>query len=374
MVMSVKWLHKLVSMKMRFKAYIRNLFFKDGVLDMGNNKPVMLIPNTFGGDIPEALRQTYDVVTFDAVSCVVDEAILARTRFLVTLGHPNKKNLRDMIDTIPVANHLVIQSGFAGVDIFENPPLRPHITLCRGEGLHNAQTAEHALRLTLNCIGGMLQMFKNQSACFWARDQYNDNLANGDNLEGKKVLIVGYGSIGKDIAKRLHANDAIVDGVVTTLRGRTFDIPVYEQKDLIAIAGNYDVIISVVPGGDGTAGMFNDAFFSSMKTTAFFVNVGRGSAVVEEALDKALRTKQIKGAAIDVATVENATQPDGAWLLWDAPNLIITPHIAGGGPNYFKKAWRLIAEQAQSVGTGTRLKYVVKEPQRNNAPQPKTAP
>lgn len=326
-------------------------------------KPVMLIPDSFDTNVPAGVSDLFDVVVYDHKECNVDAATLARTSFLVTLGHPKVNQLRAMIDQIPTANKLVIQSGFAGVDIFLNPPLHPDITLCRGEGLHNDPTAEHAVLLTLSCLADMQQMFRDQAQNLWDRGRYNRNLKQGDRLERKRVLIVGYGSIGKDIAKRVNAFDvASVEGVVTTIRGRQFDIPVHEQKDLNAIAKDFDVIISVVPGGAGTTNMFDMKFFQSMHKGAFFINVGRGTAVVEEDLDAALRQGLIKGAAIDVARVENADNPDENWPLWRTPNLTITPHVAGGGPNYFAKAWALIEDQCQALRSHGQLGYVVGGP------------
>lgn len=337
-----------------------------------STKPIMLIPDTFDVNVPAAISEMYDVVRYDHKECDVDAATLARASFLVTLGHPKVDRLRAMIDQIPTTNKLVIQSGFAGVDIFLNPPLHPDIALCRGEGLHNAPTAEHAALLALSSLADMQQMFRDQAQRLWDRTRYTRNLSTGHRLERKRVLIVGYGSIGKDIARRLNAFDvASVEGVVTTLRRRQFDIPVHEQKDLNTIAKNFDVIVSVVPGGAGTTNMFDMAFFQSMHKNAFFINVGRGTAVVEEDLDAALRQGIIKGAAIDVARVENAEKPDADWLLWTTPNLTITPHVAGGGPNYFAKAWALIEQQCKALRSHGNLEFVVMGPKNVKLDAPK---
>src|SRR6185369_6637860 len=112
---------------------------------------------------------------------------------------------------------------------------------------------------------------------------------------------------------------------------------------VLNILGNYDAVISVLPETKETQGFINEVFLKKMAPQAWLVNVGRGTAVDEPALAKALQEKWIAGAALDV-TAKEPLPPESP--LWALENLIIAPHVAGGGPHFFQKAGKLIQDNA----------------------------
>ncbi len=146
-------------------------------------------------------------------------------------------------------------------------------------------------------------------------------------LAGQRAVIVGVGSIGRGIATLLKAVGVQVS--VVGRRARTGD-PVFErivaQSDILQAVSEVDWVIGILPATSLTENIFNQAVFDAMAPRARFVNVGRGSAVDEPALIRALEHGDIAGAMLDVFREEPLPT---SHPLWQAPNLVISPHISG---------------------------------------------
>jgi phosphoglycerate dehydrogenase-like enzyme len=174
-------------------------------------------------------------------------------------------------------------------------------------------------------------------------------------MERQTVGIVGYGSIGRELArlcttmgmtvlasKRDLSNTAELNAYAVAGTGDpTGEIPdrIYPADTVASMAKDCDYLIVTVPQTDSSEHLINDEVFEAMKKTAVLVNVSRGPIVDEKALITALSSGKIAGAALDV--FEEEPLP-AASPLWNLDNVIITPHIAGNTRDYHDKAARVL--------------------------------
>ena len=171
-------------------------------------------------------------------------------------------------------------------------------------------------------------------------------------LEEATLVIVGFGSIGQEIARKAKAFDMRVITVTRAGRaGPTVDQAVTREQ-LHEVLPQADIVVLCLPVEPDTIRMFGDAEFARMKTDALFVNVGRGDLVDEDALIRALAAKRIGGAALDVTTVEPlpADSP-----LWTFDNVLISPHSAGTGNDGAGRFIALITENLRRYRAGEPL-------------------
>lgn len=145
-------------------------------------------------------------------------------------------------------------------------------------------------------------------------------------LSGRQVLIVGAGEIGREVARLLAPFGVRLTGVAHSPRPLEHFERVVGLADLKAVAGTADYIVSILPDTPQTDGVYDDAFFRAVSPSALFLNVGRGTAVVDDALLCALQEGRLGGAVLDVFREEPL--PAGH-LFWDAPGLVVSGHIAG---------------------------------------------
>ncbi|MER6141227.1 D-2-hydroxyacid dehydrogenase [Streptomyces sparsogenes] len=154
-------------------------------------------------------------------------------------------------------------------------------------------------------------------------------------LAGTRAVVVGAGPIGRAIGRTLEAL-----GIAVDLVGRTAREGVRGGDELNGLLPEADWVICAAPLTDGTRGMFGREAFARMKSTALFVNVGRGPLVVQDDLVAALVARRIGGAALDVFEHEPLAADDP---LWDVPGLFVSPHMSGD-----TVGWRdRLAEQFQ---------------------------
>lgn len=181
----------------------------------------------------------------------------------------------------------------------------------------------------------------------------------GRELAGATVGVLGLGAIGSQVAKRLQAFD------VTVLASRRSFTPGMTAPDvdelfgpdrLHELLGRCDAVVAAVPETTESVDTMDAAAFAAMKPGAFFVNVGRGSFVVEPALIDALRTGQLGGAALDVARNEPLPADDP---LWDAPNLYLSGHCASSGDRFYANLYQLFADNVRRYLAGDPLRNEV---------------
>lgn len=234
-----------------------------------------------------------------------------------------------------------VQAAFAGTDV----------VIAAGAGLHDQPVAEHTLALILAAARRLDEAFAAQAEGRWLEEHGGNQIRNRSGfttLAGARVLIWGFGGIGVTLAGYLSALGAEVTGVARTA-GERHGYRVVTTADLPAELATTDVLVDILPGGAETDRAVGAEVFDALPTHAWFVNVGRGVTVDEEALDAALRSRSIAGAALDVFRTEPlpADSP-----LWRAPNTIITAHAAGGRP---QQPGRLIAENLRRYRAGEPL-------------------
>ncbi|MDQ0993213.1 2-hydroxyacid dehydrogenase [Streptomyces sp. V3I7] len=245
-------------------------------------------------------------------------------------------------------NLRLLQTLTAGVDDVSArlSSLPSGVTLCNARGVHEASTAELALTLTLASLRGVPQFVRAQQREQW-QGEFRPALAD------KNVLIVGYGSIGSAIEDRLVPFEvARVARVART--GRTTERgPVRPLTDLPALLPEADVVILSTPLTESTRGLVNAGFLGRMKDGALLVNVARGAVVDTKALLAELESGRLT-AALDVTDPEPL--PPGH-PLWQAPGVLISPHVGGPTSAFLPRAKRLLTDQL--------TRFVNQEPLRN---------
>ncbi|MFE1953612.1 2-hydroxyacid dehydrogenase [Streptomyces sp. NPDC059524] len=243
-----------------------------------------------------------------------------------------------------------VQTLSAGVDHVQAglPHLPSGVQLCNARGVHDASTAELALTLILASLRGIPDFVRGQDRGEW-RGGFRPALAD------KNVLIVGYGAIGSAVEDRLVPFEVarvarIARSARTTERG-----PVHPLTDLPALLPEADVVVVVTPLTEDTRGLVNADFLSRMKDGALLVNVGRGPVVDTEALLKELESGRIT-AALDVTDPEPLPREHP---LWQAPGVLVSPHVGGPTSAFLPRAKRLMAAQLTRFAAGEPLENVV---------------
>lgn len=250
-----------------------------------------------------------------------------------------------------------VQTLAAGPDAVLAAGFAPDVVVTSGVGLHSATVAEHALALVLALVRRLPAMGAAQERHEWSRELGGPQPlrpATGPvtTLIGARVLIWGFGSIARTLAPMLAALGADVRGIARTA-GTRDGFPVLDDDGLDGALATTDVLIMILPSLPETDGALDAAVIGVLPDTAYVVNVGRGSGVEVDDLRQALTEGRLAGAALDVTPIEPLPPGDP---LWDTPNLIITPHAAGGRP---VGADALIALNAAHWAAGDGLENVV---------------
>lgn len=249
-----------------------------------------------------------------------------------------------------MASVRVVQTLTAGIDhvLAAVDGLAPGVRLCNARGVHEASTAELALTLTLASLRGVPGFVRAQDRGEW-QGGFRPALAD------KTVLIVGYGSIGAAIEDRLAPFECARVARVARSGRATERGPVHPLAELPGLLPEADVVILSTPLTDTTRGLVNADFLARMKDGALLVNVARGGVVDTKALLTELETGRLT-AALDVTDPEPL--PAGH-PLWQAPGVLITPHVGGPTSAFWPRAKRLLAAQLQRYASGAPLDNVV---------------
>ena len=235
-------------------------------------------------------------------------------------------------DIEPFTNLKFIQLLSAGYDRVPMDYITKH-----GIEIHNAEDV-YSIPIAEHVIGSVLQLYRQSR--FFEQNQKNHGWAKRYDLlelNGKRVVILGCGNIGRACAKRFKAFECEVIGLNRSKKDyENFDaiLPLSSLKDEAAKA---DVLVVAIPITEETRGIIDADVLGAMKETAVLVNIARGTIVDEEALIKAM--PNLGGAVLDVFNEEPLDKENP---LWDMENVIITPHNSFVGDGNDERMWKVI--------------------------------
>ena len=235
----------------------------------------------------------------------------------VLYGHPVPALLRQ------AAQLRWLCSDYAGVEKYLDDAVwpRPDCLLSNGSGAYGPAISEHVLMVLLMLLRRMPEYQAELSRRQWT---YHTPIRS---VIGSHVVMLGAGDIGRNVARRLKALGASVTGACRSGKSEepAFDrvVPIQELDSVLPEA---DALVMALPATAETMGILSRERIALLPERAFVINVGRGSAIDQEALVEALNQRKLAGAALDVMTPEPLPADNP---LWDCPNTIITPHISG---------------------------------------------
>lgn len=247
-----------------------------------------------------------------------------------------------------------LQLNSAGANLYCGPGILSEETvLTNATGAYEITVSENMMAYTLALFKRLPEYHENQRQHLW-HDQGNVTSA-----WGATVVILGLGNIGLGYARRMKAMGSYIIGVKRNIG----EVPegvdeLHTLEELPECLRRADVVANILPETPETIHLLGKEQFAMMKNTAFVVNAGRGSAVDSQALCEALKAGEIAGAALDVTEPEPLPE---AHPLWDAPNLILTPHVAGDFhiPVTLELIADICAENLRNYLSGKPMKNVV---------------
>lgn len=306
--------------------------------------PVVCLPDhdalAMLGELPESV----DIVVWDGVAAPPER--LAETEFWAppttwgTLDDPAQ-----VAAAMPALK--VIQLTSAGIDSVARY-VPDGVTLCDGRGVHGGSVAEWVLSAILCSLRDFPRFLRAQPAGRW-------DPTTTDELAGKRVLIIGAGDLGENTARRLEPFGVEITLSARHARGGAHGGVVHAEDELPALLPDADIVVLLVPMTDETTGLADARFLAAMPDGALLVNAARGPVVDTDALFGELTSGRLR-AALDVTDPEPlpADHP-----LWSAPNLLITPHVAGNVVGMPRRANALIGDQIRRYAAGADLINVV---------------
>ena len=241
----------------------------------------------------------------------------------------------------------VIQLLSAGADAWVGR-IPEGVTLCDARGVHDSSTSEWVVTAILASLRRFDHFARAQADHRWSYAE----VAPTDELSGKRVLIVGSGSIGSALAARLAPFEVSLTHVARTARDG-----VHGVDELPRLLPESDIVVVLVPLTDQTRGLVDAGFLAAMRDGALLVNGARGPVADTAALTKELGAGRIT-AALDVTDPEPlpADHP-----LWNMPGLLLTPHVAGSVRGLLPRAYRLAGAQVRRFLAGEELINKVRE-------------
>lgn len=245
-----------------------------------------------------------------------------------------------------------IQAWSAGVDKL---PLRKFeerdILLTNASGVHSVPITEHIFAMILAFNRNLHLAVRQQSNKRW------DTSGTFTELAGKTMVIVGVGQIGSHTARIAQAFGMRTIGVRNSGKPDPHVDVMYTVGQLDEALSQGDYVVNILPLTTQTKGIFNHERFSVMKSSAFFVNVGRGATVVTSDMVQALQSGALAGAGLDVFE-EEPLPPEHP--LWTMDNVIMTPHMAGDTDRYGERAVEIFLDNLKSyVKNGTLTRNVI---------------
>jgi phosphoglycerate dehydrogenase-like enzyme len=260
-------------------------------------------------------------------------------------------------DLIDAAERLVwVQIYWAGAEgcLSQERLGSGEVVLTNMQKMSSPVIAEHAIAMMMALARHLPQFVHKMDDGAW--DDSNETLDGMTPIAGKKLLVVGLGGIGTEVARLGAALGMHVSGTRNSSRsGPSYIEYIGLSNELLALAAEADVVVNALPLTDDTRGLFDAGFFAAVKPGTIFVNVGRGQTVDTDELVKALESGRVAAAGLDVTDPEPLAADNP---LWRRDDVIITPHVAGvGGERERHRV--LLLENLRRFIAGDRLLNVV---------------
>jgi phosphoglycerate dehydrogenase-like enzyme len=238
-----------------------------------------------------------------------------------------------MVERLPKLR--LVQLLSAGADRWVDR-LPDGVGLSDGRGSHGGATAEWV-------VTALLAVYRHLPRLVQAQREHRWDAHRTEELAGKRVLVVGAGDVGENVVRRLEPFEA-----TTTLVARRARDGVHGIDEVLDLLPDHDACVLIVPLTEQTRGLVDARFLAAMPDGAVLVNAARGPVVDTDALVAELAGGRLR-AALDVTDPEPlpAEHP-----LWDAPGLLLTPHVGGAVPLALERAFRVAAEQLAYVARG----------------------
>jgi phosphoglycerate dehydrogenase-like enzyme len=249
-----------------------------------------------------------------------------------------------------------IHSHAAGVGGMLFPALvESNVILTNSRGLSAVSIAEHTVMVTLALMRALPHAFECQRERRWAQDEFIDRIRT---LRGARVLVVGLGAIGSEVARLAVAFGASVTGIRRRVEaGAPPGVEkVASPSDLAGELPKADVVVICAPQTSETMHLLGARELALIKEGALLVNVSRGKLVDETALASALDSGRLRGAALDVFEHEPL---DPASPLWERRDVIVTPHVSGFFEHYWRDVVDLFSDNLRRFESGQPLRNVV---------------
>lgn len=268
---------------------------------------------------------------------------LPEVEHLLTLSTPRAHWAR-------AARLRLIQCMGAGVDdVLPAEGLRAGVAIANNRGAAAPTMSEFGLTLVMALLKQLPIAWQGQRDHAWTRFL-------AEPIAGRTLGILGCGAIGLALAQRAHGLGMRVLATQRTPKPDPALAQVFPPEETDAVLEASDVVVLLLPLTDETRGFLSEQRIARMKPGARLVNLARGGIADERAVQRALEDGRLAGAAFDVFAAEPLPADDP---LWDAPNLIVTPHVAGGYPAYLSDVIELFAENVARVERGQPVRNAV---------------
>ena len=249
-----------------------------------------------------------------------------------------------------------LHSRSAGLDGLLFPELvESHVRLTNASGVFSESLGEFVVGAILYFAKDLRRMVRNQAEGVWEPFDIVE-------VRGQTVGIVGYGDIGRSVARRVHALEMRVLGLKRhgprANAADPFAERIYGPEGLVEMISRSDYVVAAAPLTPETTGLIGSPELAAMKPDAVLINVGRGPVVQEAALVEALSGKRIKGAALDVFDTEPLPAGHPFYKL---ENVLLSPHCADHTPDWLDQAMRFFLAQFERFRKGQPLMNVVEK-------------
>ncbi|MEM6428961.1 MAG: D-2-hydroxyacid dehydrogenase [Deinococcota bacterium] len=309
------------------------------------------LPETLLSKVRELARDYTIVVTTDE-----QEIQTLRDDVEICVGNPATRLLID------APNLRWCQLWSAGADwLFRLPDIDTVVaTITTAAGVHPEPIGEHVFAMILGLARRFPELMTAQQARTWHKpDRVHivHEVIRVREVYGSTLLIFGAGTIGSELARLAKAFNMTVLGIRNDPSKTSDHIDEMHAPDALhTLLPKADVVVSILPLTPASERVMDADAFAAMKPGALFINVGRGKTVDEQALIQALEEGHLGGAGLDVFEVEPLPEDS---LLWNMPNVIITPHCAGSTPSYQARAMTIFVENLERYVQGKPLNNVV---------------